>query len=277
MSSSKEPPPKQSSSLREELRSLGALIFNTEQIIKEIAFYSSQAQYISYYQGLLDELVDRGQEIVYLTSDSHDPILSEENAAVTSFFSKSFLQLTFPALTSPILITTIPDLHQYKIKRAFLGTNYVYVFHSLVSTHMMYRKGAFDFYDTIFCVGPHHVNEIRKTEQLYGKAPKALHEVGYYRLEKIHAESFLGQRFVYTKVIVITAYFELKYVRQVMSAGAFDFIVKPVKMEDLRGSIGRAVYEISKFKSLARRCEECEQLKRKTTKIFETPEENRKQ
>lgn len=95
-------------------------------------------------------------------------------------------------------------------------------------------------------------------------------------LEKIHAESFLGQRFVYTKVIVITAYFELKYVRQVMSAGAFDFIVKPVKMEELRGSIGRAVYEISKFKSLARRCEECEQLKRKTTKIFETPEENRK-
>lgn len=180
--------PKLFQSLREEIRSFGALVFNTEEIIKDIAFYSSQAQYISYYQGLLDELVTRGQEIVYLTSDLNDPILAVEDASITPFYSKSFLPLTFPVLTSPVVITTIPDLQQYKIKRSFSGTNYIYVFHSLVSTHMMYRKGAFDFYDTIFCVGPHHVAEIRKTEELYGLPAKDLHEVGYYRVEKIFAQ-----------------------------------------------------------------------------------------
>jgi YidC/Oxa1 family membrane protein insertase len=91
-------------------------------------------------------------------------------------------------MDAPVLVTTIPDMQQYKIKRSYSGTNYVYVFHSLVSTHMMYRKGAFDFYDTVFCVGPHHIAEIRQTESIYGLHPKTLHEVGYYRLEKIYAQ-----------------------------------------------------------------------------------------
>lgn len=188
MNSDKKNVRKRSVSLGEELRSLGTLVFSPEKIVKEIAFYSSQGQYISYYQGLLDELIERKREIVYLTSDLHDSCFVEENAAISSFYSKSLLPLTFPALNSPVLVTTIPDLQQYKIKRSFSGTNYVYVFHSLVSTHMMYRKGAFDFYDTIFCAGPHHVDEIRKTEKLYGLPQKTLHEVGYYRLEKIYTE-----------------------------------------------------------------------------------------
>jgi len=188
MKPGKENAIKPPSSLREEFRSLGALVFNTEKIIKEIALYSSQAQYMSYYQGLFDELVERGKEIVYLTSDLHDPFLTEEHDAIASYFSRSFLPLTFPTLNSPVLVTTIPDLQHYKLKRTFSGTNYVYIFHALVSTHMMYRKGAFDYYDTIFCVGPHHLDEIRKTEELYGLPKKTLHEVGYYRLEKIHAE-----------------------------------------------------------------------------------------
>ncbi len=209
MSSNKKKSIKHSVPWREELRSFGALVFNAEKFIKEIAFYSSQAQYISYYQGLLDELVKRGKEIVYLTSDLQDPMLEEEHTAITSFFSKSFLPLTFPTLNSPVVVTTIPDLQQYKIKRSFSGTNYLYVFHSLVSTHMMYRKGAFDFYDTIFCVGPHHVDEIRKTEELYGLPTKALHEVGYYRLEKIYAhhQEYLSQlsRSESRKLVLIAA------------------------------------------------------------------------
>ncbi len=176
------------SPLREEFRSLGALVFNAEKTIKEIAFFASQAQYISYYQGLLDELLVREKEILYLTSELSDPILEKKRDTLTSLFSKSFLPLTFPMLSPPVLVTTIPDIQQYQIKRSFSGTNYVYVFHSLVSTHKMYRTGAFDYYDTIFCVGPHHLTEIRETEKVYNLPAKTLHEVGYYRLEKIHAE-----------------------------------------------------------------------------------------
>lgn len=190
MNSVKGKTSQRSPAFKEELRSFGALIFNTEEIIREIAFYSSQAQYISYYQGLLDELVHRQRKIAYLTSDLNDPSLLERRDNFFPFYSKLFLPLTFTILTSPVVITTIPDLQQYKIKRTFSGTNYVYTFHSMVSTHMMYRKGAFDYYDTIFCVGPYQVEEIRRTEKLYHLPAKALFEVGYYRLEKIHAEHF---------------------------------------------------------------------------------------
>ena len=62
----------------------------------------------------------------------------------------------------------------------------MYLFHALVSTHMMYRYGAFDHYDSILCVGPHQVAEIRKHEEINKLSPKRLIEAGYYRLERIY-------------------------------------------------------------------------------------------
>ena len=32
---------------------------------------------------------------------------------------------------------------------------------------MIYQRKAFDAFDTVFCVGPHHMQEIRKNESLY--------------------------------------------------------------------------------------------------------------
>mgnify|MGYP006441147103 FL=1 len=54
---------------------------------------------------------------------------------------------------------------------------------------MVYRKGAFDHYDAIFCVGPHHVNEILANEKLYKLKPKTLIQTGYGRLDSIIEES----------------------------------------------------------------------------------------
>ncbi len=80
---------------------------------------------------------------------------------------------------------TMPDLHQYQVKRSKHKVHYVYVQHSLVSLHMVYRKGAFDHYDTIFCSGPHHVREIRAMETEFNLRPKKLVEHGYGRLDAI--------------------------------------------------------------------------------------------
>ena len=81
---------------------------------------------------------------------------------------------------------TMPDLNQFHIKRSANPVHYLYVFHALVSTHMVYRHGAFDHYDSILCVGPHQVREIRKQEELYQLPRKELVEAGYYRLERIY-------------------------------------------------------------------------------------------
>ena len=85
-----------------------------------------------------------------------------------------------------VFVMTLTDLNQFHIKRSTHPVHYLYVFHSLVSTHMMYRQGAFDYYDTILCVGPHHINEIQKYEQDKGLPKKQLIQAGYYRLERIY-------------------------------------------------------------------------------------------
>jgi hypothetical protein len=65
--------------------------------------------------------------------------------------------------------------------------HYVYVFHSLVSTHMADRADSFDHYDTILCAGPHQMREIRRREELHHLAPKHLIPHGYARLEELMA------------------------------------------------------------------------------------------
>ena len=63
---------------------------------------------------------------------------------------------------------TLPDLDQLWLKRSAHPVHYVYLFHSMNSTHAAYRKDAFDAYDTVLCVGPHQVEEIRRAEERYG-------------------------------------------------------------------------------------------------------------
>ncbi len=81
---------------------------------------------------------------------------------------------------------TMTDLNQFHIKRSIHSVHYVYVFHSPVSTHMIYFYGAFDHYDSILCVGPHQTEEIRKHEELCNLPQKELVEAGYYPLERIY-------------------------------------------------------------------------------------------
>lgn len=203
-------PPKQSNFglLKQDLGTLSRLLFSSENLVGKIAFFATQSQYYSYYEGLLEALTAHKHKITYLTCDPQDINSFKDNLQIQPHYSKSLLPITFPLLTSPILVTTVPDIQQYQIKRSFSGTNYVYVFHALVSTHMMYRKGAFDYYDTIFCVGPHHAEEIRKTEKVYGLPEKQLYEVGYYRLEKIHnqhKEYLLGKKQAANQPLILIA------------------------------------------------------------------------
>jgi YidC/Oxa1 family membrane protein insertase len=65
--------------------------------------------------------------------------------------------------------------------------SYVYVFHSMVSTHMIYDADGFDHYDTVLLVGPFMTPEIRRREELAGLPAKELVEHGYGRLDAILA------------------------------------------------------------------------------------------
>ena len=161
--------------------------WRTPQSERRIVFYSEHSDYYPYFEGIIQELVQcHSESLLYVSSDINDPILRNENQFVTSFYINRLLPFFCAFVNCKILVMTMTDLHTFHIKRSLFPVHYVYVFHSLVSTHMMYLEGAFDHYDTILCAGKHHIGEIRRREYLNDLPKKNLIPAGYYRLERIY-------------------------------------------------------------------------------------------
>jgi YidC/Oxa1 family membrane protein insertase len=55
----------------------------------------------------------------------------------------------------------------------------------MFSIHSYLRKNALDNYDTIFCVGQHHIDEINESEKIYNLKPKKLVKYGFGRLDTL--------------------------------------------------------------------------------------------
>ncbi len=159
---------------------------------RKITFYSEGVNYWPHLEGLVKTLLNTSDiHICYISSDDNDPGLLLENHKLHTFkadegFVRNWL---FENIETDIMVMTMPDLNQFQVKRSKHKVHYVYVQHSLVSLHMIYRKGAFDHYDTIFCAGPHHVKEIRAMEAKYNLPEKTLVEHGYARLDSIIQEA----------------------------------------------------------------------------------------
>lgn len=208
--------------LIKEIKDCIALFSASSAKARRVVFYSESDIYYQYYEGIINELLGRGDiEIAYITSDINDSIFKRftrrienekkdgaENKAeyggirsenrtekasgggapdskVKVFYINNLLSIVMIYLDSKVFLMTMPDLGNFHIKRSINAVHYIYVFHAIGSTHLQYRQGAFDNYDAVFCVGAHHVAEIKKTEKLYELKPKTLIECGYHRLEKI--------------------------------------------------------------------------------------------
>jgi YidC/Oxa1 family membrane protein insertase len=159
----------------------------TENEFRRIVFYSEDTTYYAYFEGLVDNLTkEKDQQVSYITSNRKDPLFDTNNKNLKVFYINKLLSLFIRLCKSKVLIMTMPDLETFHIKRSYHPVHHLYVFHSLVSTHMAYLEGALDHYDSILCTGTHQVKEIRKRERLKQLEAKTLIEAGYYRLERIH-------------------------------------------------------------------------------------------
>jgi len=168
-----------------EFISFVQFFFFTDKQVKKIVFYSEHQIYYQYFEGLINALLqDSDLKFCYLTSDKDDPINMKDPRIKVFYFNK-LLPFVFYSIRSKVVIMTMTDLNNFIFKRSVWDVHYVYMFHAMVSTHMVYRKGAFDHYDTIFCVGPHHLQELKKMEALTARSKKKLFKVGYHRVEKI--------------------------------------------------------------------------------------------
>tara|TARA_B100000029_G_scaffold491892_1_gene552567 strand:- start:54 stop:1034 length:981 start_codon:yes stop_codon:yes gene_type:complete len=132
-----------------------------------------------------------------VTSIKDDPMLSNKNKNIFSFYigDKTARIKFFITLKAKILIMDMPDLGKYHIKKSRVyPVHYIYIFHSMFSIHSYLRKGAIDNFDTIFCVGEHHENEIKETEKVYELKPKKLVKYGFGRLDALLLEKQTFQK-----------------------------------------------------------------------------------
>lgn len=157
--------------------------FFAQQNVK-LVFYSEQGGFYKYYSGMIDYVCDHSDiDVHYITSDPDDAIFKDNRPQIKPYFIASDKRLIplFMKLDCKMCVMTTPDLEKYHLKRSRVNKNieYVYTFHGMGSTALTLRKGALDWYDTVFAVGVDSVNEIRDAEELYKTPKKRLVETGY--------------------------------------------------------------------------------------------------
>ncbi len=160
---------------------------------KQVVFYAENSASFNHFKLLIEELTEKMNiQICYVTSIKNDKIFLNKNKNIISFYIGDGISRTkfFLTLKAKILIMDMPDLEQFHIKKSKVySVHYVYLFHSIFSMHSYLRNGALNNYDTIFCVGQHHIDEIRATEKVYDLKQKTLIKYGFGRLDQLLRES----------------------------------------------------------------------------------------
>src|SRR5216684_698831 len=157
---------------------------------RNIVFYSETRQDWHHLQPLIDFLVQKlSRTVCHVTSEQVADLPSDPRTGLHAFHIRSGALCTwfFQMLKADVMVLTMLDLQNFQLKRSIHPVHYLYVFHSMGSTHMVDHENSYDHYDTLLCAGPHHVAEIQRREQLKGLPPKHLFAYGYPRLERLVA------------------------------------------------------------------------------------------
>jgi YidC/Oxa1 family membrane protein insertase len=158
---------------------------------RQLVFYSEGAHDWPHIGPVVTELLTtRSRPFSYLASDPADPGLAIDDDRLKRFpiGAGTAGTVLFARIKAGVFAMTLPDLGNLWLKRSVHPVHYAYLFHSFNSTHTSYRTGAFDQFDSVLCVGPHHVDEIRRTEEVYGLPRKELVEHGSSKLDMLLGE-----------------------------------------------------------------------------------------
>ncbi len=175
-----------------EIIDLKKYFSNYNKESRRITFYSESSIYYQYFESYINYILDNSDySLSYVTSDPDDLIFSLNNTKIKTFYSRLLLPVITSGTDAKALIYTMPDLDTYQnIKRSKNNNvEHIYLFHAMMSSHMAYKKGAFDNYDTVFCVGEYHNKEIRRTEEIYNLKSKKLINSGYPYLENLYQKN----------------------------------------------------------------------------------------
>ena len=154
-----------------------------KQADKELVLYALHGGHYKYYKNIVDYLLEHSDVVIhYLTNDPEDGVFKLASDQFIPYYAsqqKSIYLLLY--LKTKIFFTTVPDLQTFHMKRSVAQEDieYIHIIHGIPSAHMTAREQAYDHFDTIFCVGPHHVRELQRRVQLAGLKQKNLVKAGY--------------------------------------------------------------------------------------------------
>lgn len=149
----------------------------------EIVFYSEGGQYWQLFAPVIDALAQMGVKSVYLTSDENDKGLQLESPHVIVRYigGVNISAAVLNRLTAKLLVMTTPQLGIFNLRRSENVHHYSHLIHAPTDA-LMYKRYAFDHFDSVLCSGPHQMKTIRELEALRGSYKKELFETGltYY-------------------------------------------------------------------------------------------------
>ena len=160
-------------------------IFKISNSESSIIFYIETYSEWNFFLNIAEELSKNNFKFIIISSEkNHKNIKNIKN----NFFfigngsARTFL---FRLINVKLFFISLTNIDNLYLKKSIHKIDYVYVFHSIVSSHRIYEDRAFDNYNTIFCVGEHHYKEIKKREKIFQLNKKKLIKFGYPRLENL--------------------------------------------------------------------------------------------
>lgn len=158
---------------------------------KHLVFYSEKSGFYKYFQNVIEYLLEHSNvNIHYITNDPNDQIFEKAKAEPhikPYYIGQKKLITLMMKMEADMVIMTTPDLDNFYLKRSYVSKDveYVYMPHGIASCNMVTNKGAYDNYDTIFCVGQHQIDELREGEAMYHLPAKNLLPCGYGLLDNL--------------------------------------------------------------------------------------------
>lgn len=152
---------------------------------KHLVVYSEGSGYYKYFKNILEYILEHSNVVIhYVTNDPRDRIFekAKDLPQLKPYYISEKRAITLMMkMDADIVLMTTPDLENYYLKRSYVKKDieYIYTNHGIGSDNLTLRTHALDHFDTIFCVGPHIVEEQRALEKLYHLPAKKLVETGY--------------------------------------------------------------------------------------------------
>lgn len=178
---------------------------------KHLVFFSEKSGYYKYYQDMMAYVLTHSNVVIhYVTNDPNDQIfaIAKETPQIHPYYISMKKAITlFMKMDADMVVMTTPDLDNYYLKRSYVRKDieYVYVPHGMASQILTIHKGGCDHFDTAFCAGQHHIDEMREMEEMYGTRKKNLVPVGYGLLDDLIAAYAQQEHGAHERPIVLIA------------------------------------------------------------------------